>query len=106
MPLRALQQGSILSSIRRHTRCSRDWSSDVCSSDLIYSRGFTGGMYGGRAGRSYITRSQPDNRGVTLGTVIGYSSDRNGGELLIDVATPVKTGDGLGFEAPESVGGP
>src|SRR2546422_5361378 len=23
-----------LSSRRRHTRCSRDWSSDVCSSDL------------------------------------------------------------------------
>src|SRR5256884_5442846 len=23
------------SSRRRHTRCSRDWSSDVCSSDLI-----------------------------------------------------------------------
>src|SRR5436305_4434730 len=27
------------SSRRRHTRCGRDWSSDVCSSDLIvYSR--------------------------------------------------------------------
>src|SRR2546429_7122628 len=25
------------SSRRRHTRCSRDWSSDVCSSDLHYS---------------------------------------------------------------------
>src|SRR2546422_7744976 len=25
------------SSRRRHTRCSRDWSSDVCSSDLIRS---------------------------------------------------------------------
>src|SRR2546422_8230663 len=25
------------SSRRRHTRCSRDWSSDVCSSDLILS---------------------------------------------------------------------
>src|SRR5256884_1969544 len=25
------------SSRRRHTRCSRDWSSDVCSSDLICS---------------------------------------------------------------------
>src|SRR2546429_7295173 len=25
------------SSRRRHTRCSRDWSSDVCSSDLIKS---------------------------------------------------------------------
>src|SRR5207245_8186930 len=25
------------SSRRRHTRCYRDWSSDVCSSDLAYS---------------------------------------------------------------------
>src|SRR5512141_3255830 len=29
----------------------------------IYSRGFTGGMYGGREGREYVTRSHPDNRG-------------------------------------------
>src|SRR2546422_5036820 len=27
------------SSRRRHTRCSRDWSSDVCSSDLLQGRG-------------------------------------------------------------------
>src|SRR2546429_4685338 len=27
------------SSRRRHTRCSRDWSSDVCSSDLIAAPG-------------------------------------------------------------------
>src|SRR2546429_8681057 len=26
------------SSRRRHTRCSRDWSSDVCSSDLLKTR--------------------------------------------------------------------
>src|SRR2546422_8846514 len=26
------------SSRRRHTRCSRDWSSDVCSSDLTLAR--------------------------------------------------------------------
>src|SRR2546422_11222456 len=26
------------SSRRRHTRCSRDWSSDVCSSDLVGSQ--------------------------------------------------------------------
>src|SRR2546429_1802700 len=26
------------SSRRRHTRCSRDWSSDVCSSDLTFTR--------------------------------------------------------------------
>src|SRR2546422_3622705 len=27
------------SSRRRHTRCSRDWSSDVCSSDLLRPNG-------------------------------------------------------------------
>src|SRR2546429_3467962 len=27
------------SSRRRHTRCSRDWSSDVCSSDLVTNTG-------------------------------------------------------------------
>src|SRR5699024_11452475 len=27
-----------VSSRRRHTRAKRDWSSDVCSSDLLYAR--------------------------------------------------------------------
>src|SRR2546429_7360728 len=30
------------SSRRRHTRCSRDWSSDVCSSDLFLPAGSAG----------------------------------------------------------------
>src|SRR5256884_6059828 len=30
------------SSRRRHTRCSRDWSSDVCSSDLFDARALAG----------------------------------------------------------------
>src|SRR6266436_4127161 len=30
------------SSRRRHTRCSRDWSSDVCSSDLSHVPGHDG----------------------------------------------------------------
>src|SRR3989442_10256054 len=30
------------SSRRRHTRCGRDWSSDVCSSDLILESGLGG----------------------------------------------------------------
>src|SRR5207245_8314474 len=29
----------MFSSRRRHTMCYRDWSSDVCSSDLIYGDG-------------------------------------------------------------------
>src|SRR5258708_21894266 len=68
----------------------------------IYSRGFTGGMYGGRAGRDYVTRSQPDNRGEPLGTVVGF--DR--GHLLVQVTRPIEVGDGLGFEDPGVPGGP
>lgn len=62
----------------------------------IFSRGFTGGMLGGRAGRDYITRDQPDNRGVRIGVVAAQER----GELLIDVTAPVAVGDGLGFEPP------
>jgi putative protease len=67
----------------------------------IFSRGFTGGMYGGRAGRSYITRNQPDNRGRELGAVVGYER----GELVVDVRDPVQPRDGLGFEPPEGTKG-
>ncbi|MDX2119495.1 MAG: DUF3656 domain-containing protein, partial [Gemmatimonadota bacterium] len=62
----------------------------------IFSRGFTGGMYGGRAGREYITRDQPDNRGAVLGHVTGHE----GRDLLVTVTTPIGVGDGLGFEHP------
>jgi putative protease len=68
----------------------------------IYSRGFTGGMYGGRAGRDYVTRTQPDNRGEVLGTVV--AADR--GQITIEVSQPVGVGDGLGFEDPSVMGGP
>jgi putative protease len=63
----------------------------------IFSRGFTGGMYGGRAGRDYVTRTQPDNRGAVLGEVIG----RDGDDLIVSVSQPIQRGDGLGFEHPE-----
>lgn len=62
----------------------------------IYSRGFTGGMYGGRAGRSYITRDHPDNRGVLLGTVVGWER----GEIVVELSAPVAPGDGLAIEPP------
>jgi putative protease len=68
----------------------------------IYSRGFTGGMYGGRVGREYVTRTQPDNRGIVVGSVVGYEN----GELIVEASPPIQVGDGLGFESPENVGGP
>jgi U32 family peptidase len=96
------------------TRTYRDFLDRLASGDTsppraaevqplvqIYSRGFTGGMYGGRAGRDYVTRTQPDNRGAVLGTVI----ERAPGEIVVDVATPIQVGDGLGFEAPNALGG-
>src|SRR6478672_761120 len=48
----------------------------------IFSRGNTGGMFGGREGRDYITRAQPDNRGLPLGTVVG----RGGNEIIVEVS--------------------
>ena len=62
----------------------------------IYSRGFTTGMYVGRGGKEYVTRTQPDNRGTELGVVVGWER----GELVIEVSEPVRAGDGLGFEPP------
>ncbi|MBL0939639.1 MAG: U32 family peptidase [Gemmatimonadaceae bacterium] len=72
----------------------------------IFSRGNTGGMYGGRQGREYITRTQPDNRGLTIGTVVG----QEGTDLIVEVSRALAVGDGLGFESPDvgsaaSVGG-
>ncbi len=63
----------------------------------IFSRGFTGGMYGGRAGRGYVTRTHPDNRGAVLGHVVG----RAGGELLVSLTRPLSAGDGIGLEHPD-----
>jgi U32 family peptidase len=62
----------------------------------IYSRGFTTGMYLGRGGKDYVTRTQPDNRGTELGVVVGWER----GELVVEVREPVQPGDGLGFEPP------
>ncbi|HMI58840.1 MAG TPA: DUF3656 domain-containing protein [Gemmatimonadaceae bacterium] len=67
----------------------------------IFSRGFTGGMYGGRAGRDYITRDQPDNRGVDIGVVTGWSR----GGLFVELATPLETGDGIALEPPAGEAG-
>lgn len=67
----------------------------------IFSRGFTSGMFTGRSGREYITRSQPDNRGHEIGVVLG----REGNDLVIEVTHEVQPGDGLGFEPPAGTPG-
>ena len=65
----------------------------------IFSRGFTPGMYQGRAGRDYVTREQPDNRGVELGTVV----EVNAREVVVDVSARIEAGDGIAFEGVRGV---
>ena len=67
----------------------------------IFSRGFTGGMYGGRAGRDYVTRDQPDNRGVPLGTVVGRERDG----LVVELSQSLEAGDGIALEPPAGTAG-
>ena len=95
------------------TRSYRDWLDRLARGEpaaptveetgplvQIFSRGFTGGMYGGRAGRDYVTRSHPDNRGVVLGRVVG----REGDEVIVETSQELEIGDGIGFEAPDGKG--
>src|SRR2546429_7067475 len=56
---------------RRHTRCSRDWSSDVCSSDLFASRTANqgNGAHGQNAGLHNVLHhpvGEPCRRGSRL----------------------------------------
>ncbi len=71
----------------------------------IYSRGFTGGMYGGRAGRDYVTRTHPDNHGVEMGVVAAGGDDAGPRELVLELSALLSDGDGLGFEPPAGMPG-
>ncbi len=48
----------------------------------------------GRAGRDYVTRAHPDNRGVELGVV----SEVTGREVIVEVSSRIQVGDGIAFE--------
>ncbi|MEO5588482.1 MAG: DUF3656 domain-containing protein [Gemmatimonadaceae bacterium] len=67
----------------------------------IFSRGFTPGMYTGRSGRDYVTRTHPDNRGMVLGRVVAS----NNGEVIVELRSPLVDGDGVGFEPPAGTTG-
>src|SRR5215813_6790814 len=60
------------SSRRRHTRCGRDWSSDVCSSDLYVP------SYNGKDLSGWKTHpDQPGGWSVEDGLLTGRSTSRN-----------------------------
>src|SRR5687768_17819671 len=49
------------SSRRRHTRCSRDWSSDVCSSDLLNDNAVDLSVLPGPVGAGCAVKVSPYN---------------------------------------------
>src|SRR5690606_39707792 len=94
----------LFSSRRRHTRFSRDWSSDVCSSDLprlapvLPGRGGLGGDHRGRRDRR--GSGGGDERLAGLEPSLG--GDRHGGRPLKWVAGEIgrascrESGEGAG----------
>src|SRR5690554_5065682 len=54
------------SSRRRHTRCGRDWSSDVCSSDLVVTRHYHFYAFRQFAGSGHVCGPEVELRTVAL----------------------------------------
>src|SRR2546429_4597848 len=59
------------SSRRRHTRCSRDWSSDVCSSDLSNTAKKVGG---GAVAGAIIGAIAGGGKGAAIGAGVGSAA--------------------------------
>src|SRR5690554_7515674 len=74
------------SSRRPHTRCGRDWSSDVCSSDLA---------------EELPKVTPPSTTSVTSGNyhiIVGAFSDENNAQTLVDEL------QGMGFNSASIIG--
>lgn len=59
----------------------------------IFNRDFTTGYFFGHPGRDLMSYKRPNNRGVLLGRVKGYSRQNEMAEIRLDA--PLQVGDGL-----------
>src|SRR5947199_10475158 len=81
------------SSRRRHTRCLSDWSSDVCSSDLIPTDPFTGRNDTWKTDTEDVPISDQAGPGlvdVHSGSEIGRASCRERVEILVGAGSSKK----------------
>src|SRR5699024_6989729 len=79
-PLRSLTVVFFFSSRRRHTRSKRDWSSDVCSSDL--TRSLAAGLAGARsAGIADLTTAVMEARKSSVDAAIADLSGIQSGSV-------------------------
>src|SRR5207245_8460770 len=72
------------SSRRRHTRCYRDWSSDVCSSDLESTKVTPATML--------VTVPKGTSISATIGQTLASKKNHAGDSFAASLSTPVKVG--------------
>src|SRR5256885_7022714 len=89
-PSRVLWYFFFFSSRRRHTRLQGDWSSDVCSSDLIRRAKETPGVSTSDAEAANATR-QPDAPATPAGSGSGASSCRSEPSSTISITSDRKS---------------
>src|SRR5215813_12592811 len=70
------------SSRRRHTRCGRDWSSDVCSSDL-QGRQLPAIKPAGLVGRRLVHRFGDGESGMRIGPIMKQDASCNGAGICV-----------------------
>src|SRR2546422_1326041 len=101
------------SSRRRHTRCSRDWSSDVCPSDLpdraaerpAVAPDLRRGKLGPQAGGQLLcARTQADAANAALGRGDEQTAVRAGDDRERDAGAPTATRVGRGRHSEVSAG--
>src|SRR2546429_518309 len=78
MSMRISSKNFFFSSRRRHTRCSRDWSSDVCSSDLTLA-GFQGPLNSLESPDGFVIVLLPHGQIAKAAKCVGFQ----GGQFLL-----------------------
>ncbi|MDO9517981.1 MAG: DUF3656 domain-containing protein [Methanosarcinaceae archaeon] len=62
----------------------------------LFNRGFTSLYFLGMPRTDLMSRKKPYNRGIPIGTAIGY--DLQSGRMRVDLSGELNTGDGIGIE--------
>jgi putative protease len=71
---------------------------DVAEMELSFSRGFSHGWLDGNNHKVLVEGQSSDKRGVLLGKIVNLQRER----VVVELAAPIKRGDGVAFQTGES----